>query len=145
MKNNILFAIMLIAFISCNSSVNQYVKIPGKSQQRHGKWIEKYPVNDGEMVASGKYRYGEKSGVWKTFYKDKLYQKDKTRNGLTRTKVFYPNGKIMEKGKSKIDITENGRNWYYFGNWEFYDESGKLKYIKKYNNGKKTDSISIKE
>ena len=38
--------------------------------------------------------------------------------------------------------TEN--NWYYYGDWKCYDENGKLETIKKYDNGKKTDSVAIK-
>lgn len=59
MKNNIVILI-LIFLSSCNKSVNQYIDNSGHAQQRHGKWVEKYPVNDGEMVASGKYKNGEK-------------------------------------------------------------------------------------
>lgn len=143
MKNNIIILI-LIFLSSCNKSVNQYIKNSGNSQQRHGKWVEKYPVNDGEMVASGKYKNGEKTGVWKTFYNHQLYQKDKTINGVTKTKIFHPNGRIMEKGQSRLDVTENGRHWCYYGDWKYYDENGKLEMIKKYDKGKKTDSVAIK-
>ncbi len=96
------------------------------------------------MVASGKYKNGEKTGVWKTFYNHQLYQKDKTINGVTKTKIFHPNGRIMEKGQSRLDVTENGRHWYYYGDWKYYDENGKLEMIKKYDKGKKTDSVAIK-
>jgi len=75
---------------------------------------------------------------------NQLYQKDKTQNGVTKTKIFHPYGRIMEKSQSRLDVTENGRHWYYYGDWKYYDENGKLETIKKYDNGKKTDSVAIK-
>ncbi|WP_312090016.1 hypothetical protein [Chryseobacterium sp.] len=141
--HKILSAFMLICLFSCNQKINQYIKVPGKAQQRHGKWVEHYPAIEGEMTASGKYKNGEKIGVWKTIYQNKLYQKDVTRNNVTKTKVYHPNGKIMEKGMSKVDISTNERHWYYFGDWKYYDEQGNLKYIKKYDKGKKVDSLSF--
>lgn len=37
---------------------------------------------------------------------NQLYQKDKTKNGVTKTKIFHPYGRIMEKGQSRLDVTE---------------------------------------
>ena len=62
---------------------------------------------------------------------------------FSTTKLYHLNGKIMEKGQSKLDVSDVQRHWYYFGDWKYYDEKGKLKYIKKYANGKKIDSISF--
>ena len=71
------------------------------------------------------------------------YQKDKIRKSVTNTKLYYPNGKIMEKGQSKLDISDAERHWYYFGDWKYFGENGNLKYIKRYADGKKIDSISF--
>ena len=121
------------------------MKFPDKTQKRHGKWKEEYSDNDGKLIAIGKYNKGEKVGVWKTAFQGKPYQKDKIRKSITKTKLYYPNGKIMQKGQSRLDISESQRHWYYFGDWKFYDENGKLKYIKKYADGKKIDSISFQK
>ncbi|MCX8531309.1 hypothetical protein [Chryseobacterium luquanense] len=123
--------------------MNQYIKIDSKTQKRHGKWKEEYSSDQGILIAIGKYRKGEKVGVWKTTFQDKLYQKDKIRKTVTKTKLYSSNGKIMEKGQSRLDISDVQRHWYYFGDWKYYDENGKLKYIKKYADGKKIDSISF--
>jgi hypothetical protein len=42
-----------------------------------------------------------------------------------------------------MDVNEIGSHWYYYGDWKYYNENGKLLYIKKYNQGKKIDSISL--
>ena len=82
-------------------------------------------------------------GVWKTKSTFKEYQKDVLKNGIIYTPYYYPNGKIMEKGQSRTDISSTERVWYYFGDWKYYNEDGKLLYIKKFVKGRKTDSLSF--
>lgn len=145
-KNFLLLGLTFFVFTSCNTKkMNQYVKVENKWQKRHGKWKEEYSSDQGSLTAIGKYKMGEKVGVWKTTFEGKLYQKDKIRKNITKTKLYYPNGKIMETGQSKLDISDAQRHWYYFGDWKYYDENGKLKYIKKYADGKKVDSISFNQ
>lgn len=135
--------IALLTIVSCKTKMNQYIKDENKVNKRHGKWKEEYSSDNGTLVAIGKYKKGEKVGTWKTSLNHQLYQKDKISKKMTKTKVFYQNGNLMEVGQSRLDINENGRHWYYFGDWKYYDESGNLKYIKKYADGKKIDSIAF--
>ncbi|MDY0930570.1 hypothetical protein [Chryseobacterium sp. CFBP8996] len=142
-KNFLLTLLSIFAFVSCQIKTNQYIKISDKVQKRHGKWKEEYPTEEGTLIAIGKYKKGEKVGVWKTFVGDKLYQKEKIGRKKTKVFVYHRNGNIMERGQTKLDVSETERHWYYFGDWKFYDENGKLKYIKKYTDGKKIDSVSF--
>lgn len=144
MAKNLVLLLFSI-FISCKTEMNQYVKLTDKLQKRHGKWREEYSSEMGTLIAVGKYKYGEKMGVWKTVFQDKIYQKDKIRKSVTKTKLYFPNGIIMESGQSRLDISDDKRHWYYFGDWKYYDENGKLKYIKKYSDGNKVDSISFNQ
>jgi len=144
MKNIIPALLSIFVFISCKTKeMNQYKKFPDKTQKRHGKWKEEYSSDQGVLIAIGKYKNGEKVGIWKTTFEDKLYQKDKIRKSVTNTKLYYPNGKKMEKGQTKLDISDAERHWYYFGDWKYFGENGNLKYIKRYADGKKIDSISF--
>lgn len=144
MKNIILTLLSISVITSCKTKeINQYKKFPDNTQKRHGKWKEEYSSDQGNLIAVGKYKEGEKVGVWRTTFEDKLYQKDNIRKSVTNTKLYYPNGKIMERGQSRLDISAVQRHWYYFGDWKYYNENGKLKYIKKYADGKKVDSISF--
>lgn len=143
LKNFLLTLLSIFVFVSCQTKTNQYIKISDKVQKRHGKWKEEYPTEEGTLIATGRYKMGEKIGVWKTYLGDKLYQTEKIRRKKIKMFVYYKNGNIMERGQSKLDISENERHWYYFGDWKFYDENGKLKYIKKYTDGKKIDSVSF--
>lgn len=142
-KNFLLTLLSIFAFVSCQTKTNQYIKISDKVQKRHGKWKEEYPTEEGTLIATGRYNMGEKVGVWKTYLGDKLYQIEKIRRKKIKMFVYYKNGNIMERGQSKLDISENERHWYYFGDWKFYDKNGKLKYVKKYADGKKIDSVSF--
>lgn len=145
-RNFVLISLISTIFASCKTKeINQYVKVENKWQKRQGKWKEEYSSDQGMLIAVGNYKMGEKIGIWKTTFEDKLYQKDKIRKNVTKTKLYHPNGKIMEKGMSKLDITDVQRHWYYFGDWKYYDDKGKLRYIKKYADGKKMDSISFQK
>lgn len=142
MKNSILI-LLLFSMISCApKKVNQYIKQNG-AQLRHGLWVEDYDSDSGKLQAKGKYDKGEKIGVWKTSFHGKKYQREVIKNGIIKTKIYHPNGKIMQKGQSRTDISSNERHWYYFGDWKYYDDKGKLLFIKKYAQGKKIDSLSF--
>lgn len=145
LKNFLLTLLSIFVFVSCQTKTNQYIKISDKVQKRHGKWKEEYPTEEGTLVTTGRYKMGEKVGVWKTFVGDKLYQKEKIGRKKTKMFVYHRNGNIMERGQTKLDISENERHWYYFGDWKFYNKNGKLQYIKKYTDGKKIDSTSFNQ
>lgn len=137
------YLLIFLVLVSCKTKTNQYVTDEKKVSKRDGKWKEEYSADEGTLNAIGKYKMGEKVGVWKMTLNGRRYQKDVIRKDITKTKRYFPNGKIMEKGKSKIEISDRERHWFYDGPWKYYDESGKLLYIKVYHQGQKTDSISM--
>lgn len=145
MKIRLLLLLCCVFLVSCKTKINQYVKDEHDTDKRNGKWREEYSSNGGILIATGKYKKGEKIGVWKMFSNDKLFQKDKIRRDITKTKKYFPNGRIMEAGQSRLEISEKERHWFYFGDWKFYNDRGELLYIKKYFNGNETDSISFKK
>lgn len=143
MKKIFITTLLLLLTMSCQTKMNQYVKVGEKSKKRHGKWKEEYPTNEGTLVAVGKYKKGEKVGVWKTYFDNKLYQKEHIRKNITKIKRYFPTGTIMEKGQTRLEISQNERHWFYSGDWKYYDDKKNLRYIKKYEKGKITDSISF--
>ncbi|MBS1550129.1 MAG: hypothetical protein JSS94_09760 [Bacteroidetes bacterium] len=95
------------------------------------------------MQSTGKYKYGTKIGKWKSTLNEKIYQIDRIKNDITKTKFYYyANGKVKQMGQSRLEVTANESHWYYFGDWKYFNEKGKLLYLKKYADGKKIDSIS---
>lgn len=81
--------------------MNQYIKISEKSQKRHGRWKEVYPVEKDTLITFGKYNKGERVGVWKTYLGKKLYQKEKIGKKQTKMFVYHRNGNIMERGQTR--------------------------------------------
>ncbi|WP_124643069.1 MULTISPECIES: hypothetical protein [Amniculibacterium] len=132
-----------IIFVSCTTRPNQYIKVGKNEQQRHGFWVENSSADIGDLIEKGKYKKGVRVGTWKSTHENTLYQKERYRKNITKTKTYYPNGNMKEKGQSRMDVNEIGSHWYYYGDWKYYNENGKLLYIKKYNQGKKIDSISL--
>ena len=49
--------------------------------------------------------------------------------------TYHENGKIASAGKTKLVITTTETHWYYFDEWHFFDDTGKLIQIKKYADG----------
>jgi len=49
LKNILLTLLSIFVFVSCQTKTNQYIKISDKIQKRHGKWIEKYPTEEGTL------------------------------------------------------------------------------------------------
>ncbi|WBV60432.1 hypothetical protein PFY12_15540 [Chryseobacterium camelliae] len=140
----IVLVISLFTF-SCQTKMNQYVKVSKNSQKRHGKWKEEYSTNEGTLTAIGKYKKGEKVGVWKTYFDNKLYQRESIRKEMTKIKRYFPTGTIMEKGQTKLEISQNLRHWFYFGEWKYYDDKKNLLYTKKYYKESKADSIPARK
>ena len=137
-----LFAIITVSFISCAPlKINQYTK-EGKIQKRDGKWVETNPTEQGDFVSKGRYKMGNKVGVWKTNIDGVKFQREAFRRDLIKTKVFHPNGIVKIKGQSTTETTDDYIHWFYKGDWKHYNENGKLIYIKKYHQGKPLDSIS---
>ncbi|WP_294287763.1 hypothetical protein [uncultured Chryseobacterium sp.] len=143
MKKLYIPVLMMLSFISCKTRLNQYIQDDRKVNRRNGKWVEEYSADEGSLVASGRYRNGEKVGIWKTSFDGRKFQKDVIKKEVTKTKKYFPNGSIMEKGQSRLEISDRERHWFYFGPWKYYGENGKLLYIKNYRLGQKTDSISM--
>lgn len=138
-----IYILMMLSFVSCTAKLNQYIKDEHQVNKRNGKWLEEYSVDEGTLVATGRYQTGEKKGTWKTSFNGRKYQKDVIRKEVTKTKKYFPNGNIMEKGQSRLEISDRERHWFYFGPWKYYDENGKLLYINNYQLGRKIDSISM--
>ncbi len=140
--NKIILFLSLILVISCKTKMNQYILTDDKHKKRHGKWREEYSADDGKLTAIGKYNKGEKVGKWKIYFGSQLYEKNKVRKDITKIKRYFPDGRLMESGQTKLDISANERHWYYFGDWKYFSKEGKLLYIKTFYRNKKADSVS---
>lgn len=142
MQRKYFLLLIIVCAVSCSpAKINQYVK-EDKVKKRNGKWIETNVTEQGEYISTGKYKKGVKVGVWRTLVDHQMYQKDVYGKDLIKTKIFYPTGKIKTRGQSTTEVGNDFIHWFYTGDWKYYNELGKLIYIKKYQAGKPSDSIS---
>lgn len=148
MRNYYFKLVILLFFASCASKatkINQYVKDENGDRQRNGAWEETYTSDIGELVGKGKYKNGQKVGLWVTKYQDKIYQKEKFKKNISKVKIYHKNGVLREKGQTKTN--ENGVNthWFYDGPWKIYDKKGKHIFTRIYKQGTPLDSIPAKK
>lgn len=128
-----IFLILLLAFSACKTNQTRH-------KLKVGKWIYTDTVNAICYKSIGKYRKNLEKGTWKSFEGNKIVKTEKYRKGICQIKTFHTNGQIASTGKSKLSETKTESHWFYFDQWQFYDQSGKLIETKFYTEGE-LDSI----
>lgn len=100
-----------------------------------GKWIYVTKENGNISRTTGRYnKHGFEKGIWRFYYNDTLYRKEKYRGKICENILYYENGGIAEEGFSTQDTLNKGVYWKKIGYWYLYDKAGKLVEIKTYNN-----------
>ncbi|MFH6946026.1 hypothetical protein [Flavobacterium sp. FlaQc-50] len=131
MNKKTLFILFLFAFLGCKTApINQKI-----DKKKEGKWMDVYVQDNVEYKSIEYYKHDEPVKKWKTYIDGKIYKTEKYKNGICVVKNYYENGKLESKGNTKLEITALQSHWFYFGDWKFYSDKGKLKGIKKYENG----------
>jgi len=115
-----------------------------RNKQREGLWIENYNLDSTQYKSVGKYQNGDPIKKWRYYLNCKIIKKEKYKQNLCYTTFYHKNGKIESKGKSKLESSGKNIHWFYFGDWKFFDEKGKLILIRKYENGELISEIEIK-
>lgn len=123
-------AYIFILFCCFGCKINQT-----KNHLREGRWIEKYELDSLKYVSKGRFRHDEEIRTWKYRANKKLIKKEVYKNGICYVTNYHPNGKIASIGKTTSQRTETERHWFYFGDWNFYNENGKLESIRYYEKG----------
>ncbi|WP_281322206.1 hypothetical protein [Flavobacterium aestivum] len=134
----LIFLIFLLFFLGCKTKTNQIV-----NHQREGKWIT-VDTLDYVYITKGKYKKGKEKGTWKYLYNGKVVRKERYKNGICHAYFYYPNGKIMKRGYTKLDSNDTVNHWYYYGKWYCYNKNGILTTIKTYEKGKIIDSLIVR-
>lgn len=129
-----------ILLSACKSKpINQTI-----DKKKEGKWIDNYEQDSIKYKSIEHYENDIPVKKWKTYIDGKIYKTEKYKNGICSVKNYYQNGKLQSKGKTKVEIDSIETHWFYFGDWKFYSENGKLTDIRKYNNGKLISEQEIK-
>lgn len=126
MRIFILLTLILLASCAPNRMVDG---------QRHGRWKE--VTSDGHTTykSVGRYRHGEEVRRWRHYQNGKLAKTERYRDTLCELKFYHPNGKVASSGITKVVLTEKERHWFYSGDWQYFDENGRLTLIRTYKEG----------
>jgi antitoxin component YwqK of YwqJK toxin-antitoxin module len=131
MRHHLITFFLILLLIGCKTApVNQKV-----NKKRVGLWIEQYEIDSTKYKSVGKYKNGDPIKKWHYYSNDAINKKEIYRKNKCTVTYYHPNGNIQSKGKTKLTITGPEMHWFYFGDWKYYDENGKLISIKKYENG----------
>jgi antitoxin component YwqK of YwqJK toxin-antitoxin module len=134
----VLFCGILIT--ACKSKpINQTV-----DKKKEGIWIENYQQDSIVYKSVEQYKNDQPVKKWKMYIDRKIYKTEKYKNGVCAVKNYYKNGKLQSKGRTRIKIDSVETHWFYFGDWKFYSDKGKLTDIRKYNNGELISELEIK-
>ncbi|RTY94332.1 hypothetical protein EKM05_04730 [Flavobacterium sp. GSP27] len=137
MRQTVIVIGLLFFLFSCKT--NQM-----KNKLREGLWIEQYSQDSSHYKSIGKYRKGDPVKKWSYYLNGKIIKREKYKDNICNTTFYHENGKIQSKGKTKMETSDKYAHWFYFGDWKFFNEHGKLITIKKYNNGESVSEIEIK-
>lgn len=137
MKNLLLLFFCGMMLFSCKSKpINQKI-----DKKKEGLWVDNYQQDSTTYKSFEYYKNDQPVKKWKSYINGKIYKTEKYKNGICIVRYYYENGKLQSKGKTKIEVNAVETHWFYFGDWKFYSDKGKLTEIKKYSNG---DLISEK-
>ena len=127
----------VLSFISCKT--NQL----NKAGKAHGRWEFQDSLGTQIYKYGGRYKNGIERGKWVYYLNGKLTRKEKYRKNISYNQIFHENGRVSSQGKSQLDLSATEVHWYYFGDWEYFDENGRLTAIKTYENGKQIRSKDL--
>lgn len=132
MKNIIKLFILLLILSSNLYSQN---KLDDKGRKQ-GYWSKEY--SNGNKIYEGSFKDDYQEGMFTYYYEDgtiKAKTNFSNKGSIAETQTFYPNSKLMSKGKY-IDKKKHGV-------WELYDEEGRKIKNEEYNKGVKQGTWKV--
>lgn len=131
---NFCFALILIFALAAGLAgckTNQF----NKQGKRIGRWEFTDTLGTEIYRTTGRYRNGIERGTWKYYAGNRLERLEKYRKNISQHYFYRENGQIHSQGKARLDVSDSLIHWYYFGDWQFFDEHGRLTTIKTFENG----------
>lgn len=135
----LLFFCGLLLFGCKSKPINQKI-----DKKKEGVWMDNYTQDGTNYKSYEYYKNDQPVKKWKSFINGKIYKTEKYKNGICFVKSYYENGKLESKGKTKLESNSVETHWFYFGEWKFYSDKGKLKSIKNYEKGELISEQEIK-
>lgn len=138
MRSSSIYISLVFLLLACKP-INQKV-----NKQRSGLWVERYAVDSLQYKSVGRYHNGDPVKRWRYYLDDKIIMREKFRRDYCIRTNYHKNGKVQSKGKTAMKANGKNLHWFYSGEWEYFDEEGKLITTKKYDNGKLVSETSPK-
>ena len=105
------------------SKVNQL----DENGKKHGYWIEYMDSSHEDISGKGSFEHGRETGKWKHYhFNGKRRLKYKYMKDDIKVKYYYPNGRLEQKGRARIEYSKKDVHYFWEGEWRFYDEKRKL-------------------
>lgn len=140
MKNYFLLLLFSLILFGCKiPAINQKI-----DKKKEGVWIDDYIQDNIRYKSYEYYKHDQPVKKWKSYIGGKIYKTEKYKNGICIVKTYYENGKLESKGKTQLEVNGTETHWFYFGEWKFYSDKGKLKNIKNYEKGELISEQNIK-
>ncbi|MFE3867480.1 hypothetical protein ACFX5E_05250 [Flavobacterium sp. LS2P90] len=139
-KLALLLSFIILSLSSCKTSlINQKI-----DKRKEGLWIEKYSQDSTQYKSIGKYKNDDPIKKWRYNQNSILIKREKYKQKHCFTRIYHLNGKIQSKGKTALDNSTQYAHWYYSGNWNFYNEKGKLVLKRFYEKGNLVTETIVK-
>jgi antitoxin component YwqK of YwqJK toxin-antitoxin module len=137
MKNVFIILCLTLSLIGCKTTpINQK-----ENKKRIGLWIEEYSIDSTKYKSVGKYKNGDPTKKWLYYINNRISKKEIYRKNKCTITFYNKNGTIQSNGKTKTVVTGPEMHWFYYGDWKYFDENGKLISIKKFENGEFVSEI----
>ena len=115
-----------------------------KHGERHGLWIIYNDAGKTMVQSRGRYKKGNEKGVWRYYNENrKIRKKEVYRFKKIKTINYFPDGKVNNEGKARLVKEGENLHFYYYGDWKYYSEDGKLSKIVTYEKGKQIGEKNI--
>jgi len=136
MKTFLLLLFIVLSSFSFGQFLQSKINLLNDNGSREGLWIEYYDKENNIISSKIRYKNGYQTGKC-TFYHPNGQRRLKWHyyNNRIRAKYYFENGRLDQKGWSKIDYSGQDTHYYWHGKWKFFDDHRKLIRVGFYQNG----------
>lgn len=137
--------IFIAVFLFCSLVLfSQKTNQLNKKGQRTGKWIVYLDSAKTIKSTEGRYRNGKPKGMFYYYTNEGvLERKEISRFSKLKTTTYYSNHTVRSKGQARIENLPDKVHYYYFGQWKYYDENGKLEKYCTYEKGNLVKTVYL--
>lgn len=136
-----LCCILLLTFSCFSQKLNKL----NKHGLRTGKWIIYADSAKTKKLFEGKFKNDKTVGTCSYYRTDGILERKEKNLWFKRIKttLYHSNGKIMLKGKAKIENLPDMVHYYFYGKWNGFDTSGVPEKFVYYKKGEKVKTVYI--